>query len=325
MNTFIDMETVSIANRLKEVHYPFPRAQELRTQFNSCLEDYYAKAMSGKPFEARGLLVTGKSRMGKSREIDHLIRAFNDSATPMPDGRPARFIQLRLWARNSLTDLGSSTLEALDYPAAGKEKQARQIWEMVLKQAKRNGVIGIHYDEAQHAFTDTGGAKNRTMLDNFKALMKEPRWPMILILSGVDGLSQHVERVGPEERRQLRHLLRPVRFRPIDPKADLEELNGLAYAYAKKAEIDFDPLSNADFFQRLSHACGNRWGLVIELIIAAFIRCKRAGEARISLDHFVDAFAEMHGTPRDFSPFTAPDYQELFEPDRLLELLNQED
>ncbi|MBB4120652.1 hypothetical protein [Martelella radicis] len=85
MNAFIDMKTVSIANRLKEAHYPFPRAQEMRTQFTSCLEDYYAKAMSGKPFEARGLLVTGKSRMGKSHEIDHLIRAFNDSATTMPD------------------------------------------------------------------------------------------------------------------------------------------------------------------------------------------------------------------------------------------------
>ncbi len=72
MNAFIDMETVSIANRLKEAHYPFPRAQELRTQFNSCLEDYYAKAMSGKPFEARGLLVTGKSRMGNARRIERI-------------------------------------------------------------------------------------------------------------------------------------------------------------------------------------------------------------------------------------------------------------
>ncbi|PRX08580.1 UNVERIFIED_ORG: hypothetical protein BCL66_110116 [Martelella mediterranea] len=37
------------------------------------------------------------------------------------------------------------------------------------------------------------------------------------------------------------------------------------------------------------------------------------------------AFAEIHGTPREFSPFIAPNYQELFEPDRLLEILNQED
>nr|WP_272210277.1 ATP-binding protein [Marinicella sp. W31]MDC2876141.1 ATP-binding protein [Marinicella sp. W31] len=233
MNTFIDMETAKFAAQLKAGHYPFPRAQELRKQFNKCVEDYYAKALTGKPFEARGLLVTGKSRIGKSHEIDHMIRTFNESGTLMPDGRPARFVQLRLWGRNSLKDLGSSTLEALDYPASGKSKP-HQIWEMVLKQARRNSVIGIHYDEAQHAFTDTGAAMNRAMLDSFKALLKEPRWPMILILSGVDGLAQHVERAGPEERRQLRHLLRPVRFQPIDFAADWEEVQSVAFSYGKK-------------------------------------------------------------------------------------------
>lgn len=122
----------------------------------------------------------------------------------------------------------------------------------------------------------------------------------------------------------MRYLLLPVRFQPIDFAADWEEVQSVAFSYGKKAEIDFEPLSNNDFFERLCYACANRWGLVIELIIEALTLCKSAGEKYISLDHFVDAYAETHGMSREFSPFTASDYREQFDPDRLLELLNED-
>lgn len=324
MNEFIDIAAVEASAPLKAVYYPFARAEPLLVAVKACLTDYYAKASVGAEFEARGVLVTGKSRSGKTRELQHLIQKINDSRIMMPSGQPARIVKCTLPARMNWKELGLKTLNALGYPGEGNRRTTNSIWQLVRDQAKRQGVIGIHYDEAQHMFSDTGNAANRVVLDSFKAVMKETDWPLMIILSGVPSLKSHIEADhASEERKQLRFLLTPVHFELIRPKvaADIEELNTLAYTYADKAGIDFDPLSNVDFFERLSHACAYRWGLVIEMMIEALTLCRVAGETRIGIEHFADAFSLTHGIPSGFSPFTIDDYQESFDPDKLLSLL----
>lgn len=324
MTTFIDMTAVTVASPLKAAHYPFARSKELHEGLSWCMTDYYAKAATGMEFEARGLLVTGRSRVGKTREIRRLVSTFNSSDTAMPDGRPARIINCTLSGRMNWKDLGMKTLAALGYPTEGRRTQ-NHIWDMVLNQAKRQGVVGIHYDECQHMFSDTGDATNRVVLDSFKTLLKDPKWPLVLILSGVPDLAKHIERdQASEERKQLRFLLRPIHFEVIEPKRDIEDLNALAYTYADKARLDFDSLSNIDFLERLSHACSYRWGLVIEMIIEAFTIARLSGSQEVTVEHFSKAFSAIHGLPIGFSPFTIEDYRSSFDADSLLDLLDRE-
>ncbi|WP_277018212.1 ATP-binding protein [Paracoccus hibiscisoli] len=325
MTSFIDFTAVEAASSLKSAHYRFPRTKELHDALAWCVTDYYAKAMSGREYEARGLLVTGRSRVGKTREIQRLLSKFNQSATVMPDGRPARFINCTLSGRMTWKDLGMKTLTALGYPAAGRRTQ-NSIWDMVLDQAKRQGVVGIHYDECQHMFSDTGTANNRVVLDSFKALLKDPRWPLVLILSGVPDLAKHIERdTASEERKQLRYLLRPIHFDVIDPSKDLEELNSLAFSFADKVGLQFDSLSTLDFLKRLSHASSYRWGLAIELMIEAFIITKQSSGLEVTTKQFSKAFSLIHGLPNGFSPFDVDDYEETFDEERLLRLLDRSD
>jgi hypothetical protein len=89
--------------------------------------------------------------------------------------------------------------------------------------------------------------------------------------------------------------------------------------------LNFDLLSNTDFFERLAFACDNRWGLVIELITAAFTKCKMSGSSTLDVKHFVEVFAKKRGMSTDFSPFTAPDYQNLFDRAKLNTILNRAD
>ena len=318
MTRFINMRAVAAAGPMKAAHYPFPRSAALQDALSWCMTDYYMKAAAGGDFEARGVLVTGQTRVGKTHEIKRLVRRINDAHDVMPNGQPAKFVHCILSGKVTWKDLGVKTLEALGYPAEGRRTQT-YIWDMVVDQARRQGVIGIHYDECQHVFTDDGAKTNRIFLDSFKTLLKDSRWPLILILSGVPELARHIDK-----EKQLSHLLRPVSFELIDPDRDLHELNHLAFSYADQAGLDFEPLSNADFFQRLSHACANRWGLVIELVIEAFKICSLAGQTQVTLDHFAEAFSEAYGTPSGFSPFTVSDYRESFDPDRLLEILARE-
>ena len=190
--------------------------------------------------------------------------------------------------------------------------------EKVVDQGRRQNMIGIHFDECQHVFSEKDGRTNSIILDSLKTLLKDSRWPLILILSGIPALATHVQR---EE--QLARLLRPVHFDEIIPDRDIEELNQLAFAFADRAGLDFEPLSNADFLHRLSFACANRWGLVIELLIEALTIGKRAGAGACSAEHFDQAFSATYGTPVGYSPFTLNDYRDGFDQKNLLALLNR--
>lgn len=198
--------------------------------------DYYGKSTLNRPFKARGLLVTGPLRIGKTTEIRRQLDSLNDGNTKMPDGRPAHFASVVLKGLLSWKDLGIHTLrEGLDYPTEGRLTQ-REVWDRVLIQARGQGAIGIHYDECQRIFPKTTGEARAMILDSFKSLLKQPEWPLMLILSGVDSLVHHIT-----SKEQLAYLMRPISFIEISlyRPDDLAELVSLCHAYADKAGLDF--------------------------------------------------------------------------------------
>jgi hypothetical protein len=317
--SFINPRMVELSKPLKTAYFPFSRAQELSKALSWCITDYATKADIGQPFEARGVLVIAASRQGKTREIGRSLDVFNKAAESMPDGRPARIVHCILSGKVTWKDLGVKVLSALGYPLKGRHTQA-EIWDLVVKYAEMQGVVGIHFDECQHVFSEEGERTNQQILDSFKTLLKDSRWPLMLILSGIPSLATHVAK---EE--QLFRLLRTVSFEEIDltRQNDFDEMMQLTYAYAKKADVDFRPLAERDFLDRLAFACCNRWGLVIEMLIEAYTHCRMLGESVCSVDHFSHAFAEIYSTPPGYSPFTMPNYRESFDPGTLAKILER--
>ena len=307
--TFVRKQAVDAMTSLTKAHYTFPRAAELRSALELTITDYYAKAASGGHFEARGVLVTGPSRIGKTTEIRKLLDEVNSGTTIMPDGRAARIVSVMLNGRLTWKDLGFHTLrEGLGFPQRGRATQ-REVWDYVLFQAREQGVIGIHYDECQHIVPRNNPTNRAIVLDSFKSLLKQPDWPLILILSGVNELRDHL---ASEE--QLAYLLRPVTFSEISISrtADLQELHQLCHAYAERLALDFSALSSVDFYRRLVTACANRWGLVIELLVDAIVFAIERNQTALSADAFCAAFTRRTGLEEGFSPFSISDYEDLF-------------
>lgn len=319
MKNIIDPEVVQLKVPLKKAFFPFPRGEELFEAMSWCANDYFTNVLIDEPFEARGILVVGDSRQGKTREIMRLLKQFNDGSVVMPDGRPAKILHCMLSGKISWKDLGINILELFGYALKGRRTQA-EIWGMVVKYAKMQGIVGIHFDECQHVFTDKGHRTNQQILDSFKTLLKDTRWPLMLILSGVPSLALQVAK---EE--QLAYLLRTVRFERInlERKCDLEELIQLMLCYAEKAGLDVSALVTEDFLRRLAFSGCDRWGLVIELLIETFALCQRAKEDSCSVDRFSEAFAKKYSTSIGYSPFTMPDYRDSFDQDILLAALKK--
>ena len=154
------------------------------------------------------------------------------------------------------------------------------------------------------------------MLDGFKSLAKDNRWPFALILSGVPDLAKYVVPYI-----QLNELLNAVYFDLIDLQTDINEINSLVYAFADTVDIDFAPLAKKDFYERLAFAGVHRWGLVIEILVEALTLCKLDNKTVISLSYFEKAFAQKSRFVRGYSPFTAEDYRQAFDEAKMLEQL----
>lgn len=320
--SFVKHSRVDLQQNLYSAHYSFPRSQNLREAFEWMITDYYSKAALGGPFEARGILLTGPSRIGKTTEIRKILSEVNDGLTLMPDGRPARFVSVTLGGKITWKDLGIHTLRTgLKYPMEHRRALSqRDYWDRVQYQAQAQGVVGIHYDECQHIFSNKGQESRAMILDSFKSLLKQPDWPFMLVLSGIGQLA---DRIQQEE--QLAHLLRPISFREIHIHQQdcLDELNSLCHSYAERAGHDFSEIGTIDFYRRLCLACGNSWGLVVELLIATLIRVDDEQAKKILTQHFCSAFTERLNLAPGFSPFSVDDYEELFFAKKMFELWNK--
>ncbi|MCR9110725.1 MAG: ATP-binding protein [Rhodobacteraceae bacterium] len=317
--SFVNLDTSAALQPLVSAHFPFPRAAVLREAVSWCATDYYTKAQNIDRFEARGVLVVGESRQGKSKEIDRMLAQFNDGTTIMPDGRPGFIVSCLLSGKVTWKDLGIKILEVLGYPIHGRQNQT-YIWAQVTKTARLQGVIGIHFDECQHVFTEGKSRTNQLFLDSFKTLLKDQEWPLMLILSGIPSLETQVR-----QEQQLSSLLRVVRFDGIDPQdnTDKNELIQLVYSYADKAQLEFDDFDLDDFLERLAFAGCYRWGLVIEMLIEALTIAKLGGEGLCKIDHFSNAFARVYSLPDGYSAFTMPNYKDRFDQEKLMQMLEK--
>ncbi len=108
--SFVNPAKVAVLAKLKDMHYQFHRAVDPREGLQDAVEDYSVKASLGKIFEARDLLVTGPSRIGKTTELRKLIGEFNNSDIIMPDGRPPKIVSVILKGILTWKDLGIYTL-----------------------------------------------------------------------------------------------------------------------------------------------------------------------------------------------------------------------
>jgi len=318
MMNLVDNNMVNALQSVLSLHYKFGRNDALVMAARKVFSQYFARAAIGAPFEARGILLFGPSRSGKSKEFAEIVKDFNACGYPLPNGTTAKIVTCILDGRTTWKDLGAKTLDSMGYSYNRRATQ-REIQERLLYQSERQGIVGVVYDECQHIFPTKDTQAHAVILDSFKTMMKD-RWPLMLFLLGVEELRTRVATHG-----QLDDLLAKVEFRYIDLgcDSDIRELNELCYAYCESIGLEFDHLANEDFYQRLVFASGAKWGLVIELLVAAICAAKTEGEDRVTLQDFSDAFTSQAGFERNFSPFLVEDYRRTFDMAKIIAMMKR--
>lgn len=248
MNEFVIPSVRDTAARTARQVFPFGRATRLKEVIGRVFSQHLGKLESGARFETECILVTGKSGSGKTTEVSELIERFNANKIALPSGHPARFADCMLRGTQGWKDLGRNTIQALGYPLHDKARLTQsEIWERVVTEARLAGVVGIHYDEAQHIFRKKNEADRLAILDSFKTLMKSHDWPLILIFSGVPELEDYLR-----QEPQLYRLVNRIEFEDISLPEDYDTVHEIVGSYALQAGLEVDEaILTEDFYHRL--------------------------------------------------------------------------
>jgi hypothetical protein len=309
MNEFINPAIVSVSQVANGITYPLDRAVDLQAGLVGIFSRYLGCLQSERRFETEALVVTGHSGSGKTKEIGDLLHRFHMSETLLPSGQAARFVEVLLDSKGGWKDLGKVTLEAMGYPITDKTRKTQtEIWRLVGAQAKMQGIVGIHYDEAQHIFSGKSENEQATILDSFKTLVKSHDCPLILILSGVPELSGYVQNLDQLQRKGIYR-----NFKDIDFSRDDKSIHEIVGSYAIKFDLEVAAeLQTADFLHRLASAGAFRWGMVFYITTCAIEVAISAGDRVLTKEHFNEMWVsktEMHPIA---TPFTHNDYETMF-------------
>lgn len=294
-------------------YFPLARAEALRTAFSQVFSRHIGNLTSGAWFEGELLLVTGLSESGKTRETNEVLKLLHAEQVPLPSGAPARIVQCDLSRAGGWKDLGRRTLKAMGYPLSDTARVTQaEIWSRVAYQAEAQGIIGIHFDEAQHILAGKSENDREMILDNFKSLIKTRGWPLMLIMSGVPELADHLRALDQTQNKVTR-----VHFDAIDPQQDLQVIHEIVGSFALENGVEVDEnLLTEDFYRRLAVASAMRWGTLIKMTIAAIGNARVSGLPMLSREHYVEYWAGKANVNALATPFTHDGYETMFRPDR---------
>lgn len=312
MNEFVIPAIRETAANTVDRIFPFERAVRLKKEFAGVFSHHLGCLESGARFETESILVTGQSGSGKTKEIAELLKRFNASNILLPSGQPARFAECELKGTLGWKDLGKNSMRAIGFPVADRARLTQvEIWERVVTEAKLAGVVGIHYDEAQHIFRKKNETDRLAILDSFKTLMKSHDWPLMLIFSGVPELDGYLQ-----EEPQLYRLINRIRFQDVSLPDDFDTVHEIVSSYALSSKLELDgSIPTEDFYHRLVVAGAFRWGLVIKLTIKAIGIARETGMNALNAGQFIKAWVDKTDTNPAATPFTHSGFETMFRKD----------
>ena len=163
----------------------------------------------------------------------------------------------------------------------------------------------MHVDEVSKLTENAHDDDRKRIVNNFKALINNPDWPVVLVLSGVPSL-------GPVLRKdqQLARRLRWIELEPLSSPEDNLTLAKFAKALCSAAGIA--PLHGFDttVAARLVHGACNQLGLAAEMCVEAVENAVDANHASLDISHFAAMFAGRTGCDALRNPFVTADWMQ---------------
>lgn len=307
---FVIME---ILQKLRARHVVTDRDKELNTQ----IERLFNMDENGRMIpealrftstgETRGIMVVDGPGGGKSTLVARALKRH----TVLSGGDSGRPHYLSAVVPSPAT-FKSMMFELLKQTGYANVSTRRDMWSVCGLLRSRMADMGVGLlviDEAHDLFC----ADRNLILRALKFMMQGDE-AFALILIGT-GRLEEILRSDPQVWRRFT----PMRLTPVHASAEQEALAALIDQYCATAGIE--PSVHPELVFRLVHAARQRFGLVIELIIAAIEQALIGGHRALDIDHFAAAYALQEACSEDKNVFLASNWMAIDpdNPDGLVE------
>ena len=284
------------------------------------LESFLAEALARDQDtlnDARIMIMTAPSGMGKSAAIHHALR---NSPTLQPISTPLGVIDpvvsVNLSGPSTLKILGERILKQAGYVFRKKIDQG-DLWEMIPEQLALRRVLVVHIDEIQHLIRDTEKQTERRQLANaIKDVVNYPDWPIAFILTGMPETINLAARDEQIERRS-----RYILFQSLTMPDERGLVVDIVRRKCAAGEIDPGEAILGKMPERIAHAANYRYGRCCEIVLAALHMAFRKDAAVLTVDHFAQAY-QRHSHAigyDDHNPFLVDDFLRLAQGTFLIE------
>lgn len=297
-------------------HFEFPRDAALREELECAVEQFFIRLDPNKPHGAGNrdeqdtVVLVGSTGAGKSKTASHALAAIDEKFVA-PDGRPLRYVSVKLASPFSSKEAARSILRAMSVTINSKLSEI-ELWEAIPAQFEAQGVVLLHLDEFQRYRTVKvlGKANLEVEAERLSAtlnnLLMHPRWPVALLISGTEAVlpfwrSKHLDQVHRRTKFVVLEQMTPAYFTTIESVVE---------RYARKAQLSM-AIAAPDLGGRLALAAGYTLGIAIEIAQEAVLSAVRAAHSDLTLEDFGKVFARRNGVGRDENPFLAEDWTSI--------------
>lgn len=286
---FVELPTIkSLRNRLKEFH------------------DHAQDCLQGGGSRRRLFAVIGESGTGKSTALAQALQEMKD-LKPYRDATGELripFVSAEVSKTSTTKDLAVQILKELGQSADRNAKEDL-LYDTLKIQLREAGTLILHIDEAQHLQKSGTAAAVRNLQDRFKSLLVIPDWPLHLILSGVEELSELF--MGDQ---QLANRSLVMRFQPLKYPADIPLTQTIVRNVAvDNCDLKLDKaVETDDFIGRLIQATGGGAGTMIEMIRSASYKALSKGHTELGPKDFEFVYSRTSGSLPQDNIITAKDW-----------------
>ncbi|NTF64914.1 ATP-binding protein [Rhizobium rhizogenes] len=312
IRSFLPVDSLLKADRIAKINGRYiglTRDIALKRGFDALITSVAVTNLKSiaKPDKRRILGICGESGAGKTTALlEHTMS--QPAMQPYVDEEGNQISPLLVFAAPSPCTprlLAFEALRVIGYPAR-KDLPEHQMWDLFRTAIKVHKVHWILIDEAQHAIDSATVIESVKIANAFKNLVQMPDWPVRLILAGVEPLGTFLSNKQLANRRSVvlfEKLLGSAGHRTI---ADVIRL-----IVHDHATLETSLQEDLDFIQRLAHATEADFGTTVQTIRSAVESAIMADQKSVTIDHFVECYANLSGCKGEENIFIAKHWKEL--------------
>ncbi len=247
-----------IAGTLRSSYLGFVRDRNLDLALRRGFDELAVRRRDGSRAEGESVVILGESGAGKSECIRLALARL---ARPDAEGvvGPVLAVSVVCTGSSTLRILGEAILEKCHHVIRGGLRE-KEIWRQVRIHLQLHEIRVVHIDEVGNLVETANATDRQRIVNTMKALINNPDWPVVLVLSGTPAIAPALR----EDRQRTRRLTWISMNALRAPKNNVT-LARFAASLCAKAAIASDPTFEEAIAPCLVHAAGRQVGLAADM------------------------------------------------------------